>query len=346
MVHRKNHKVSKKPSKRVVKLARKYKVKISVKRGSKRVYKTEKLILRQIRKKMRRVRKVRKVRTTRRVRKVRKVRTSRFGSAGPFSGKVENYGYNLPVNQVPGSRGQSSEWVANAAANASRPAEMRMPSNEVPSFGTYKLFFDQQVPSVLPPNWDFMGQPGGQPPVAVGSPFYNYKTPGFGRRINSRYNFGAITPPMAFPKMPKITRNPNMPKIIKMPKPMLPIKTKDPRITRNPNMPRKPMVAKPIPTKFGRKRSNYGFGEIEGMMYPAARNLARGPVIRRNDYKYAPFGSDLFAKLFGLRRKKPSSLTRSLAMIPDRSINNEDTTDDENEKLMPGERGKKPYYRD
>ena len=321
MVHRKNHKVSKKPSKRVVKLARKYKVKISVKRGSKRVYKTEKLILRQIRKKMRRVRKVRKVRTTRttrrvrKVRKVRKVRTSRFGSAGPFSGKVENYGYNLPVNQVPGSRGQSSEWVANAAANASRPAEMRMPSNEVPSFGSYKLFFDQQVPSVLPPNWDFMGQPGGQPPVAVGSPFYNYKTPGFGRRVNSRYGFGENAPAAkAFPKM--------LPKML----PKMPIKTKDPRITRNPNMPiktRNPNMPKMLPkmgktTKFGRKRSNYGFG-VE---------------------KYR-FLDDLPRKL-GLRRKNSSSLTRSLSMKPSRET--DDTTDDEEEKLMPATRGKLPYY--
>jgi hypothetical protein len=42
---------AKKPSKRVVKLARKYKVKITIKRGSKRVYKTTKLILQQIRRK-------------------------------------------------------------------------------------------------------------------------------------------------------------------------------------------------------------------------------------------------------------------------------------------------------
>ena len=57
---------AKKPSKRVVKLARKYKVKITIKRGSKRVYKTTKLILQQIRRK--------KKSTTRKVRK-----TNKFG---------------------------------------------------------------------------------------------------------------------------------------------------------------------------------------------------------------------------------------------------------------------------
>ena len=57
---------AKKPSKRVVKLARKYKVKITIKRGSRRVYKTTKLILQQIRRK--------KKSTTRKIRK-----TNKFG---------------------------------------------------------------------------------------------------------------------------------------------------------------------------------------------------------------------------------------------------------------------------
>ena len=65
----------KKPAARIVRLARKYKVKISVKRGSKRVYKPAKLLLKQIKRKMRST-KTRKVRKTRRVRRVRR---SRFG---------------------------------------------------------------------------------------------------------------------------------------------------------------------------------------------------------------------------------------------------------------------------
>ena len=342
MVHRKSHKVSKKPSKRVVKLARKYKVKISVKRGSKRVYKTEKLILRQIRKKMR------TTRTTRTTRKMRKVRASRFGNAAPFSGKVDNYGYNLPVNQVPGSRGQSSEWVPNAAANASRPPDMRMPSNEVPSFGTYKLFFDQKVPSVLPPNWNFMGQPGGQPPVAVGSPFYNYKTPGFGRRRRSRYGFGENAPPMAFPKMPmklpktvksmvpkdpKITRNPNLPKITRNPNlPMVP------KITRNPNLPRSVRTVKQ--TKFGRKQRNYGFGEIEWMMYPNAdiygtggRSSSKPALTRSGRISSIPkIGNDWWGKLRGIPRKKKQE-----------NVSNVTIDDEDDYTPMPPMRGKKPY---
>jgi hypothetical protein len=78
MTHVKKHKVSKKPSKRVIKLARKYKVKISLKRGSKRVYKSEKLILKQVKKKMRTLRKSRKS-ARKVVRKTRRTRRSRFG---------------------------------------------------------------------------------------------------------------------------------------------------------------------------------------------------------------------------------------------------------------------------
>jgi hypothetical protein len=52
---------AKKPSKSVIKLAKKYKVKITIKRGSKRVYKTTKLILQQVRRKKKNTRRTRKV---------------------------------------------------------------------------------------------------------------------------------------------------------------------------------------------------------------------------------------------------------------------------------------------
>jgi hypothetical protein len=67
--------MNKKPSKKVIKLARKYKVKISLKRGSKRFYKSEKLILKQVKKKMRKNRKV-----VRKTRRTRRRRTNRFGN--------------------------------------------------------------------------------------------------------------------------------------------------------------------------------------------------------------------------------------------------------------------------
>jgi hypothetical protein len=57
----------KKPTKRIIRLCRKYRIKISVKRGSKRVYKTKRVLMKQLRKKM-------KQRKTK--------RKSRFGSCG------------------------------------------------------------------------------------------------------------------------------------------------------------------------------------------------------------------------------------------------------------------------
>jgi hypothetical protein len=89
MAHVKKHKVNKKPSKKVIKLARKYKVKISLKRGSKRVYKSEKLILKQVKKKMRTLRKSRKS-ARKVVRKTRRTRRSRFG------GLISKIRRNLP----------------------------------------------------------------------------------------------------------------------------------------------------------------------------------------------------------------------------------------------------------
>jgi hypothetical protein len=66
----------KKPTKRIIKLCRKYRIKISVKRGSKRVYKSKRVLMKQLRKKM-------KQRKTK--------RKSRFGSCG--CGKAAtNYG--------------------------------------------------------------------------------------------------------------------------------------------------------------------------------------------------------------------------------------------------------------
>jgi hypothetical protein len=80
----------KKPSKRVIKLARKYKVKISLKRGSKRFYKSEKLILKQIKKKMRKMckRKI-KLKKVRKVIKKPKSRRSRFGLSDDWYNKKD-----------------------------------------------------------------------------------------------------------------------------------------------------------------------------------------------------------------------------------------------------------------
>jgi hypothetical protein len=179
----------KKYSARTYKLARKYKVKVSLKRGSKRVFKSEKLILKQIKRKMRKMRKSRKSRKsrkTRKTRRVRRVRRSRFGfgqlRGSEYIKDVPGYGYNMPVVQKAGIPSQSSELVMNGMANSSRPNGFKLDDQYVPTYGTYAAFFDQAVPRVIPPNWQFMGQPDGSS-VALGSPFYRYTSEsGFGKR--------------------------------------------------------------------------------------------------------------------------------------------------------------------
>jgi len=175
--------LNKKPSATLARLARKYKVKISLKRGSKRIYKSEKLLKKQIGKKMRiSVRKARKAHKVRKIRRVRRVRRSRFGQihGSEYKKDVPGYGYNMPVVQIPGAGPQSSELVMNADMNSRRPDGSKLEDQYVPTYGTYAAFFDQAVPRVIPPNWEFMGQPDGTT-VGLGSPFYRY-TSAFGKR--------------------------------------------------------------------------------------------------------------------------------------------------------------------
>ena len=171
--------VNRKPSAVLIKLAKKYKVNITVKRGSKRLYKSKKLLKKQILAKMKiNVRKIRKARKLRKARKTRKVRRNRFGSSGldgPFENVIPGYGYNRPVVQKPGINGQSSEWVSSITSNMSRPKTFQLEDKYIPTLGTSKKFFNQDVPSVLPPRWQFMGQPDGTE-FPLGYPFYRYKT--------------------------------------------------------------------------------------------------------------------------------------------------------------------------
>jgi hypothetical protein len=114
---------------------------------------------------------------------------------------VPGYGYNMPVVQVPGASPQSSELVMNPEMNAKRPAEFKLDDRYVPTYGTNAAFFDQEVPRVIPPNWEFMGQPDGST-VGLGSPFYRYPA-AFGkrRRIVRRRKFGGSMY-AAYPKYP------------------------------------------------------------------------------------------------------------------------------------------------
>jgi hypothetical protein len=194
-----------KPPAALIKKAKKYHVKVTKKVGRKRVYKRVSLIKKQIKKAMRKVRKGRKVR------KVRKGR-SRFGSNGTpatFDPSPARYNYYESVNQVPGTSSQSSSYVPSLERNQARPAGFQLPNESVPTFGTYKAFFGQDVPSVVPPNWNCLGQPDGSC-VPVGSPFYGYQTPStaFGRSRYGRKSRYGMKNPFAGMKNPFAGMNP------------------------------------------------------------------------------------------------------------------------------------------
>jgi len=114
----------KKPSKRVIKLARKYKVKISLKRGSKRFYKSEKLILKQIKKKMRKMckRKI-KLKKVRKVIKKPKSRRSRFGLSDNWYNKKDQILSLMKMfrykDKSPSGKNDiySNSWTANFYLN-------------------------------------------------------------------------------------------------------------------------------------------------------------------------------------------------------------------------------------
>jgi len=178
-----------KPPAALIKKAKKYHIKVTKKVGRKRVYKRVSLLKKQIKKAIRKLRKSRKVCKSRKVRKVRKVRKSHFGGAQPatYDPMVAKFGYNMPVEQFPGTQSQSSSYVSDLARNSARPTDFQLPVDSVPTYGTYKAFFGQDVPSVPPPRWNFMGQADGTM-VAVGSPFYRYDAPStaFGYRTKSK----------------------------------------------------------------------------------------------------------------------------------------------------------------
>jgi hypothetical protein len=154
---KKKVKTNKKPPRALIKRARKCKVKVTTKRGGRRVYKSVAAIKKEIKKKMK-----------------RKVRKARFGSASPFI-KPDKFGYNQPVKQNFGILDQSSS-IVTAKSNIERPDGFKLPAENTPMYGTYAPFFGSQVPKTIPPNWNFMGQPDGSM-YAVGSPFLGYKTP-------------------------------------------------------------------------------------------------------------------------------------------------------------------------
>jgi hypothetical protein len=176
-------KSNRKPPARLIKLAKKYHVKISIKVGKKRVYKSLKVLLRQIKRKMKhqRPKKVRKSRNTRR-KSGRKSRNTRRKS-GRKSNRRYNFGSQgsyLTEYPQQGVIGQSSTWV-DKASNKNRPDSIgydkintRLSDADLPVYGTYSRFFTEKVPKVLPPSW-YCNKDKTGACTLVGGPFYGYK---------------------------------------------------------------------------------------------------------------------------------------------------------------------------
>lgn len=171
---RRSRKVSKKgrkPSSAVLRAAKKYRVKIYKKVGKSKVYRTTKAIKRDIKRK-KASKKTRRHRHT----KKRVMRRSRFSfGAGAFV-NPPNFGYNQPVAVAQGILDQSVSVVPDAAFNNNRPPGFALSSSDIPTYGTNRPFFTQDVPVPTPPNWNFMGQPDGSL-YPVGGPFARYMSP-------------------------------------------------------------------------------------------------------------------------------------------------------------------------
>ena len=205
-------KKSPKLSKAVLKMAKKYKVKVTIRRGSKKVYKPLRIVMKQIKiaKRTHHRRTTRRTtrRTSRRISRRRNVKprvyTRKMHFGGGFFNKNNNdnngYGPGPDARQNLGNSSYTNSVIQTKLNNMDRPT--RIPSGNttinttlVPFrhiFGTGKTFFNQTVPSTLPPNWQFMYQKDGSS-VALGSPFSTYNNPAFGikrrRRVHKMKKF-------------------------------------------------------------------------------------------------------------------------------------------------------------
>ena len=121
-----------------------------------------------------------------------KGRKNRFGQEGSTFSNPANFGYNQPVEQYPQSLSQSS-MVSNEKMNSSRPEGMALSPDQLSTYGVYHDFFGQDVPTQIPANYNFMGQPDGTL-YPVGGPFYRYTTPvSFGKKMYRKTNRSACS---------------------------------------------------------------------------------------------------------------------------------------------------------
>jgi hypothetical protein len=189
---KKTHKRSRKLPASLLRRCKKYHIKTTKKVGKHRVYRKVSVLKKLLRKKLKKVKGKRSHRRSHRrshKKSHRRSRRSGFGESD-FS-QPSDYGYNEPVNQYPGTLDQTISTVT-AENNMSRPEGFSFDNQSLPAYGVYRDFFGEEVPTQVPPNYNFMGQPD-KTLMPVGYPFERFTTPpAFGkrryRRKGRRYN--------------------------------------------------------------------------------------------------------------------------------------------------------------
>jgi hypothetical protein len=173
----------KKPPARLIKMCKKYRIKCTRKVGKRRVYKSVSVLKKQLRKRMKKSSfGKRKKKSSFGKRKRRVKRRFGFGNAAAFV-QPSNYGYNQKVEQAQGILSQSSQ-VVTPANNINRPPEFGVDPGSLPTYGVYRPFFTEQVPTQIgPKSIGFMGQPDGSF-FQVGGPVSRYTS--FGKKRRGR----------------------------------------------------------------------------------------------------------------------------------------------------------------
>jgi len=175
-------KLIRKPPAALLKRCRKHRIKTTMKKGGRRVYRKVSLLKKLLKKKMKKMKKSK----ARKTRKVYRRRRMGFGLDGSIFTKPDNFGYNQKVKQIPGTLSQTISTV-NAKNNLSRPEGFSFQDSQLPAYGVFREFFGEAVPTQVPPNYNFMGQPDGSY-MPVGAPFQRFTTPNsFGKKLR-RYN--------------------------------------------------------------------------------------------------------------------------------------------------------------
>ena len=176
-------KVIRKPPAALLKRCRKYRIKTTMKKGGKRVYRKVSMLKKLLKKKMHKMKKARKV--YKKTRKTTHRRRMGFGADGYEFTKPANYGFDQTVQQYPGTLSQTISTIT-AKNNISRPEGFSFEDGQIPAYGVFRDFFGEAVPTQVPPNYNFMGQPD-KSLMPVGAPFQRYTKPNsFGKK--RRYN--------------------------------------------------------------------------------------------------------------------------------------------------------------